>query len=215
MLSPDDEMDEMCPDALRMDLESLLEDGDRLRLERRRELLRLRSELEPLSQSYKSKVATTGNDLALYQQAIVESFQEEEQEQAAPYVQKIQAQLCSALHNQELLQTQIRLAQHSNKRLIVYLSKQIELLKEENQVRSDTLSSEIARGEAANRLMRDMFDKDASDQEDEMKALKVKLGMDPNNNNLNDDVKPRRFAVPRRGIQRLSGSIRNIVTTRH
>lgn len=202
MLSPDDELDEMVsPDSLRLELEDLIQQGNRLRLERRRDLLTLRSKLRPLQDAY----AKGRHDVVLpiYQEVIHESFQEES---GAPYVTKIQAQLCSALHDQEVQQTQIKIAQRSNKRWIVYLSKQIEHLKEESDFRANKLTMELDKASNSNKVMKEMFEKDATDQEEEIKRLKLELGMDPN------DFEPRRsFFAPRQRMKRLSGSLRNIM----
>jgi hypothetical protein len=208
MLSPDDELDDMSPDALRMDLDDLIRQGDRLRLEHRRELLKLRSQLAPLTKNHFNAKRGEGINISVYQEVMNESIQDDA---PAPFVTKIQSQLCSALHNQEVQLTQIKIAQRSNKRLIIYLSKETEFLKEESKFRENKLTGEIDKANNANKIMGDMFEKDALDQEEEIKLLQMKLGIDPNTPIARRGSSLRRRFAPKQRIKRLSGSLRNIM----
>jgi hypothetical protein len=208
MLSPDDEMDNMSPEALRMDLDDLICQGDQLRLEQRRELLKLRSQLAPLTQRHFNAKKGEGINISVYQEIMHESIQDGA---PAPFVTKIQSQLCSSLHNQEVQLTQIKIAQRSNKKLIIYLSKEIELLKEESKIRENKLTGKIDEANNANKTMEDMFEKDARDQEEEIKSLQTKLGIDPNTPIARRGSGLRRRFAPRQRIKRLSGSLKNIM----
>ncbi|CAJ1965049.1 unnamed protein product [Cylindrotheca closterium] len=228
MLSSDDDYECESLETLRMELEELKERGNQLRLEYRRELQSLRSDYEPISQNLHAKHENRA-DHSIYHQIMEPSsrnidasdqseekkdggFQdvsqqmEEQEPQFTPFVRKIQSQLCCALHQQEVNQRQIKFSQRSNKRLIVFLSTEIEAQKAISKKRSDDFEAELKETESANQVMMDMLEKDAVDQEEVITSLRLQLGMDPTPNSQRKNFRQRN----RRRIQRLSGGLRNL-----
>jgi len=210
-----------------MDLEELKERGNQLRLEHRRELQSLRSEFEPLLENLHERHENR-KDHSIYQKLmepsvrvqqqseekkddgfedISEQMEEQEQEpEFTPFVRKIQSQLCGALHQVEVNQRQIKLAQRSNKRVIVNLSTEIEAQKAITKARCEHFEGEKKEIESSNQVMFDMLEKDAVDQEEVITSLRLQLGMDPTPNSQRKNFRQRQ----RRRIQRLSGGLRNL-----
>jgi hypothetical protein len=200
MLSPDEEGD-WNPAIYMMEINDLVNEGDRIRLENRRELLSLRSNLAPLIKSYNEKKEVS--DQSVYQEIIKESFKDEK---VTSYVRKIQSLLCHTLHTQEVEMNQIKIAQRYNKQLIVYLSKEIRNLKNESLRREEMLKEDAIKIKNTIEPIRQMREEDARDQEEEIICLKEKLGIDTTKRRSS------RFSTPRKNLRKLSGSLRNIMT---
>ncbi|KAL3940166.1 MAG: hypothetical protein SGBAC_005237 [Bacillariaceae sp.] len=230
MLSSDDDYECESSETLRMELEELKARGNQLRLEYRREIQSLKTNFEPLLTNLHTKhenptnhsiyhqlmepKSSSQNSIATSEEKKDEGFEdvshqmeeEEEVPQFTPFVRKIQSQLCCALYQQEVNQRQIKYSQRSNKRLIVYLSTEVEAQKAISERRSDDFEAQKKEIESANQIMMDMLEKDAVDQEETITDLRLQLGMDPTPNSQRKNFGQRH----RRRMQRISGGLRNL-----
>jgi len=233
MLSSDDDLEFESLENLRMDLEELKARGTQLRLEYRRELQNLKSEFEPLlehlhvhhkdsaessiyhqimepkkksKQSFSSFEGEEKWDEGGFQDFDFDEDEEEEEPEFTPFVRKIQAQLCRALHQYQINQKQIKLSQRSNKRLIVFLSTEIQAQKAVAKRRVEDFEIEFKELKSGNQIMMKMLERDALDQEETITEMRLQLGMDPTPNSQRKSFRQRH----RRRMQRLSGGLRNL-----
>jgi len=218
MLSPDDDYEE-APDTLRDDLEYLRQRGNQMRLNYKRELLSLKSELAPLVKSLHTK-HEKGVDISTYHESLDQSScasgdgfedvdeQLEDHQQVTPFVKKIQAQLCSALHQQEINKTLIQIAQKSNKGVIIYLSNEIDYVKEVQKLTSKECQAKVEEHKTINQILEETLERDALEQEEEIATLRLDRGMDPVPNSQRQSYEQSR--PRRRRMQRLSGNLREM-----
>jgi hypothetical protein len=158
---------------LRKELYELRSKGETTRLESRRELLNLRSELNPLTKNLKQQGASF--HLSLYQHQLKQVF--DVNQVPSPYVLKILAQLCHALHCHEIQLKQIHIMKRYNKKIIKELQKQIKLLTEENGQRELLLVEEREEKREDIAKLRKEYEPKMEELQDELANMRQKLGI--------------------------------------
>ena len=158
-----------------MELDALKRKGELTRLEARRELLSLRSKLNPLTKNLQQQGGSF--NLNIYQQAISDLFQENV---PSPSFLRIQAQLCHTLHCHEIQLKQLQIIKKHNKRIIQYFQEEIKEITEDNTPREQQLMDQISSLTADLTDLKEELEKKATDQEEKITELMERLGSTAN-----------------------------------
>lgn len=158
-------------EQLHRELDALYRAGEEARMQRRRELLSLRSTLTPLSKSL-DEVASS-SQLSIYQIQIRRAFGVSHE--PAPYVIKIQAQLCHALHSHEIQLKQLHIFKRRNKQLTKFLQKEVEDLTLESGERQQELVRQVENAKATLEEQSTKMESTSLAQEEEIRRLMDKL----------------------------------------
>jgi hypothetical protein len=144
--------DEESMQALKRELRELRRAGEESKMEHRRQLFKLRSDLAFLRKTLHDKISCSR--ATLYQQAIRDVFlgssigeTENGSESCSllpqPYVIKIQAQLCHSLQSNEIQKKQLKILEHRKKSQIKQMEKRKEELAGKNKDRKMVLDQRL------------------------------------------------------------------------
>lgn len=116
-------------------LKSTKENGEKRRTERANRIRQMQQKLKSVEDKLKRKIGMAG--MAPYREAIKTDMP------LPTYVTTNQTQLCRAFHVHEVYLNQTKRMQKKNKKLLSFLSRQIKLLQEQNQLRETLLREKV------------------------------------------------------------------------
>jgi hypothetical protein len=158
---------------LELELDELYREGEKRRMENRRELLGLRAKFNPLCRSL-NEMADTFN-LAVYMDHLRKVYGEGNEPE--PYVIKIQAQLCHSLHSNEIQLKQTHSIQRRNKQLCKFLQNQADELTLESGERERKLIRQVQEGKANLDELASELDSRVRTLDSEINELRDHLGV--------------------------------------
>mmetsp|Transcript_52375 Transcript_52375/g.126759 ORF Transcript_52375/g.126759 Transcript_52375/m.126759 type:complete len:318 (+) Transcript_52375:276-1229(+) len=166
---------------LKRELNALRQAGTESKMERRREILSLRSNMTMVLKSIHK--ARSSTQLSLYGEQIHNVFgasQQQEVQENVPRnvgVAKIRAQLCEALHKDEIQLKQSHLYKRHTKHIKKYLQKEVEKLRQESRDTQEKLGKQIQDIKNSLEQQSQTMSSTIHHQEKEIATLRTQLGM--------------------------------------